>query len=261
MEDKKTTRISLSTFFLILSLIVIIIMSYCIYKLYNDKKLAAKEISNLNNQTKTLENTISNFQGIIDNISNTINNNKNNTDTTSNNKYVTITETLKGIDVLYVTDAIKNEDSYTLRGVIYTQYTLTNSELNKILNDGYFSINNKIYTIKENGAASEYDLFEKNADYPFYKIKQLDSTSYYLEVQTELKYVWKKTNEYKEITIPSNTKCNLDYEEDYKTVEDVFKNYKSSTPIETTCPDFNKTFKFKFENGKCVEVISVRTST
>ena len=37
MEDKKKIRISLSTFLLILALIVIICMGYLVVKLYNDK--------------------------------------------------------------------------------------------------------------------------------------------------------------------------------------------------------------------------------
>ena len=38
MENKKATKISLSTFFLILAIIVIVIMSYYIYNLNNEKK-------------------------------------------------------------------------------------------------------------------------------------------------------------------------------------------------------------------------------
>lgn len=262
MEEKNVAKISLSTLFLIIAIIVIIIMGVFIYKLNNDKVSANKEIANLNNQIKSLESTVSNLQGTIDNISNTINTSKNNADTTSSNKYDTITEELKGIDVLYITDATKVGSSYTLKGVIYTQYTLTDSELQKILNDGSFSINNETYTIKKSNSANEYDLFRKNDDYPLYKLKKSNSTDYYLEAQAQISNVWKMTNEYKEITVPSNTKCsvNFDYEEEYKTVEDVFKNFKSSNPIDTTNPDDSKTFTFKFENGKCIEVISTLTS-
>ena len=49
-------------------------------------------------------------------------------------------------------------------------------------------------------------------------------------------------------------------DEGYKLVTDVFKNYKSSTPENTIRPDKDKTFTFKFENGKCVELISEFTS-
>ena len=52
----------------------------------------------------------------------------------------------------------------------------------------------------------------------------------------------------------------FDYEEKYNTVEDVFKNFEETKPIETTNPSAEKTFTFKFENGKCVEVMNAFTA-
>ena len=75
MNEKTSIKISLSTFFLILSIIIIIIMGFFMYKLYNEKSIAIQEISDLNNEVSTLENTVSNFQEKIDSISNTINSN------------------------------------------------------------------------------------------------------------------------------------------------------------------------------------------
>ena len=94
------------------------------------------------------------------------------------------------------------------------------------------------------------------------KIKKLDSTNYYLECQVQISDVCKKTDEYRQITILSNTKCSMNSENEgeSQTVGDIFKNYEESSPIETTNPDENRTFIFKFENGKCTEVISTLTS-
>ena len=255
MEEKKTAKISVSTFFLIFAIIIIIIMGFFTFKFYNDKKLADEEIEKLNNQINTMESSITNLQTTIDNVSNALNNNSSN----SNSKYSEITEELKGIDVLYVTDAIKNGNNYTLKGVIYTQYTLTDEECSSIVNKGSMVIDNETYTVKNSDSSNEYDLFRPNNQYPLYKIKESTSSGYYLECQAQIYNVWKLTDQYKQITVSGNTKVLDEYNENL-TVEDLFSNYASSNPLDTTSPDASKTFKFKFENGKCTEVINAMTA-
>lgn len=83
MDEKKPIKISLSTFFLILAILVIIVMGFFIYKLYNEKTIATQKINDLNNEINTLEDTVNNFQQKIDSISNTITSNV--TDSTPNN--------------------------------------------------------------------------------------------------------------------------------------------------------------------------------
>ena len=56
MEEKKTTKISLSTFFLVLAIIAIGVMGYFIYKLNDDKTKATEQVSELNNKVTLLEN-------------------------------------------------------------------------------------------------------------------------------------------------------------------------------------------------------------
>lgn len=68
MEEKKTIKISLSTFFLIIAMIVIVIMGYFMYQFYNEKAIARKESAELKLQ-------VDNLQGKINQISNTINEN------------------------------------------------------------------------------------------------------------------------------------------------------------------------------------------
>lgn len=85
MEENKVTKISLSTFFLILSLIVIIIMGIFIYKFYNEKIEATKESDDLKTQVNSLTETVNNLQGKIDNISSTINSDNSTENTNSTN--------------------------------------------------------------------------------------------------------------------------------------------------------------------------------
>lgn len=73
MEEKKVTKISLSTFFLILAIIAIIIMGLFIYKINNDKNAEIKKSTELQSQVNSLNGTVSNLQGKIDSISETIN--------------------------------------------------------------------------------------------------------------------------------------------------------------------------------------------
>lgn len=75
MDEKKSVKISLSTFFLVLAIIVIIIMGYFIYKLNNEKTVETEKVANLNNEVSSLQGTVNQLQGKIDNISNTINSN------------------------------------------------------------------------------------------------------------------------------------------------------------------------------------------
>lgn len=181
---------------------------------------------------------------------------------TKSGKYSKITKELDGIDLLYVTDIEKNGDNCTLKGVIYTQYTISNSEMKNVINEGKMKIDNETYNIKEDESSNEYNLYGANEEYPLYKIKKLNSTEYYLECQAQITDVWKLTNEYRQITVPSNTKCSMDfeYEEKYKTVEDIYDNFEYLAPADTTNPDSEKSFVFHFQAGKCVEVEGVITS-
>lgn len=71
MEEKKVIKISLSTFFLILAIIVII-MGVFIYKLYNEKSIDTKKTTELQAKVDNLNGTLSELQEKNNNISNTI---------------------------------------------------------------------------------------------------------------------------------------------------------------------------------------------
>lgn len=73
MEEKKALKISLSTFFLILAIIVICVMVYYIYKLNNEKNIETIKAENLNSKVNSLENKVNDLQEKINTISSTIN--------------------------------------------------------------------------------------------------------------------------------------------------------------------------------------------
>lgn len=93
MEEKKSIKISLSTLFLILALMVIAFMAYYIY---TEKTNANKEIETLEANAVEMQNTIKNLQDKIDTISNTINSNNSNEDNnetnTSDNNSISFTD-------------------------------------------------------------------------------------------------------------------------------------------------------------------------
>ena len=89
MEEKNVTKISLSTFFLILAIIAIIVMGVFIYKLNNDKTAEIQKSNELQAQVNTLNGTVSDLQEKINKVSETVNSSspvpETNTNNTSNN--------------------------------------------------------------------------------------------------------------------------------------------------------------------------------
>ena len=104
MEEKKVNKISLSTFFLILAIIVIAVMSYMLYITSNEKNKKDEEIAGLNNEVSTLQSSVDNLQKKINTISDTIN-----TDTTADSSEAKIK---LGTYNIQIDKSIIDEDSY-----------------------------------------------------------------------------------------------------------------------------------------------------
>ena len=85
MEEKKVTKISLSTYLLVIAIFAIVVMGALIYKLNNDKNTEIKKSANLQAQVNSLNGTVSDLQGKITNISETISSNSANESNLSNN--------------------------------------------------------------------------------------------------------------------------------------------------------------------------------
>ena len=87
MEKKNVTKISLSTFLLIIAIIVIIIMGVFMYKLNNEKTMEIQKSTELQSQINSLNETINDLQEKITTISETINTNSSNGNTSSTKEY------------------------------------------------------------------------------------------------------------------------------------------------------------------------------
>lgn len=73
MEEKNTTKISLSTFLLIIAIIAIIVMGIFIYKLNTEKTIETQKSADLQAQVSSLNSTVNNLQSKINTISETVN--------------------------------------------------------------------------------------------------------------------------------------------------------------------------------------------
>ena len=85
MDEKNVTKISLSTFFLILAIIALIVMGVFIYKLNNEKTIETQKSANLQEQFNSLNGALSDLQEKINSISNTINTDSNQIKEQNNN--------------------------------------------------------------------------------------------------------------------------------------------------------------------------------
>lgn len=87
MEDKKSVKISLSTFFLFIAIIVIIVMAVYIYI---DKTNSNKKMANLETNAVNMQTTIDKLQNEIDSMSNTKSNNTEDNSNKDNVSYMII---------------------------------------------------------------------------------------------------------------------------------------------------------------------------
>lgn len=103
MEEKEPMKISLSTLFLILLIIVMFIMGCYMYNLSIKNQKYQEELNSLNSKISNLESPAESYEEKI------------------NSKYSEITTALGTDEVLSVTSADKNNDgTYTLKGIIKT---------------------------------------------------------------------------------------------------------------------------------------------
>lgn len=224
MDEKKPVKINLSTFFLVLAIIVIIVMGYFIYKLNTEKTVETEKNANLNNEVSNLQSTVNSLNEKINNISNivssshssnenttsnTVNNNISNTTNNTNlNKYIEMTE-----------DNYKKYDTspYSYR----IQEMIDNG--NKTI-----TIKGRVYTYNEKASANIEEEFG----------------------------VYNGTDIYLEITLPDNLDCKLG--DSITTIRSEYDERKSNGTLivkdedNITAPLSNDEFYFK--NGKCTSI-------
>lgn len=87
MEKKEPIKVSLSTFFLMLAIVVIAVMGYFMFKLYNEKTTTEKKVTDLNSQINILQEKINSISKTInsDDSKENISTNKTTQNTTTNN--------------------------------------------------------------------------------------------------------------------------------------------------------------------------------
>lgn len=146
MEEKNVTKISLSTFFLILAIIAIIVMGIFIYKLNNDKTAEIQKSTELQSQVNSLNGTVSDLQEKINKVSETINSSGNTTNSENSNNTDATSSKNKTLEEANVTNNVNKT------GLIgETTYEIGNSATNHldgfdvILEDSkvYFKLTNK----------------------------------------------------------------------------------------------------------------------
>lgn len=276
-QSKKSYSVALPTFLLFIALIAIGVMGYFLFSISKEKETAVSETNNLKSQVDEMKNTIYDMQTQLDSYSKTFSaqnssNSENslNSENSSTNKqanlsqihYEEINEKLNNIDGLYITDVEEKDNKYTLKGVIYSKYTLSKNELNEIVENGKLKLNDTYYTVKKDSSSeeNEYVLIDpnsKNSD-ALYAIRKEDSDTYYIIALAQISDVWKLTDSYKQITVDKSTKVEADYSGAIVSASEEFENFKKSTPKNTTNP--SPIYNFEFKNGKCVKIIGLTSA-
>lgn len=146
MEEKKYLKISLSTFFLIISIIIIVVMGYFIYKISDEKTNVEKKVNALEDTANTLQNKINSISNTLssDNTSNyTENTNISNTNTTETNTSTTSSSTTSNRNVKY---EFTSADNAAAQGYpkILKIFELTGNELDFDYNSGFDFIKSTI---------------------------------------------------------------------------------------------------------------------
>lgn len=193
-----------------------------------------------------------------------------------NHEYTKITNNLDEDDLFYITKVVKNvDDTYTLKGVLYTKLIMTKNELEEIYEKGNYSYYNMIfsnepenqskyieYLVKKNYRGDEFNKYEYaflkmcgDEDKVCYYAVKKDEDSYYIKNIGQFGDEWKLTNNYMEITVPDNLLVNTDAEE--ITVDEFFKDFKDSEAEETNNPISG--FRFEFEDGKLKNINLIMT--
>lgn len=165
----------------------------------------------------------------------------------------------KDDEIVFVTSVLDNgDDTYTLSGIKYKKYVLSQSELQYAIDDGELFLNEEPYTLLE-VEENVFELYPENSDICVYNIRLDEENNYILEANTELSNCWRLSEEVCKVKVEKDIKVE-DYNGDKKTAEEVFDNMENKIPEETTHPLSSRTFRFTIKNGKCTKVEDVLTS-
>ena len=113
MEEKKVTKINLSTFFLIIAIVIILVMGVFIYKLNSDRTTEIQKSTELQAKVNNLSGAVSELQGKINKSSNTISGEANNV---SNSEISYVTYSKNGIEFKYPSTFKQTTDTFESSG-------------------------------------------------------------------------------------------------------------------------------------------------
>lgn len=229
MDEKKSIKISLSTFFLILAVIVIIIMGYFIFKISKENSTDKEKITELNQKVTNLENSKSELQEKTKNILET----KNASNTTN---------TEKKENESFTDETVKNAISNYLELKASAECSSLETTLEA---KGLLSFDFSKYTTLDNGK------MKTNIKFSDYKNAMLNYIS-----ESEFEKNWTSTLDYENsndgyLVIPNGGGDLHPY-----IIKSITKNDNSSYSVQTTFSGDNNyenfVFTVKSYNNKCV---------
>lgn len=180
MEEKKSINISLSTFLLIIAIIVIIIMGILMCKFYKDKTKEIEKNLNLQNEVNRLSGTVSDLQSKIDSVEEILT--KDDTETNqSNNEYFSDEQVRETLSNYLELEASANCDAL-LENLTEKGKLKYDSSKDNMLNDGTIITNIKFSDYKNAmlNYISESE-FEKNWTTALYYDK--DNNGYLTKIE------------------------------------------------------------------------------
>ena len=272
MKKKEPKKIRLST--AILCLIVLVLIGGIIYFAIQNNNLkktngeTENQIGEFQTQVKELENKVEQQQNVEVNSSKDTNTSLNQVADKSD-KYKLITKKLdlkKDEEIFVVTDVENNEGKCTLKGRIYTEYTITKNEYNDAKNTGEMTINGKEYTVKKEEDSEALELYDKSDKSEYYKYVisfREDKGTYVLRSDGQIDICYKATNDYRKIIVEDNVRClhisyngSADIDEiiEDTTVKEYFKDFKNITEKNIEPGELLPNYDFEFKNGKCTEI-------
>ena len=176
-------------------------------------------------------------------VENTINTNKDE---------IEITSELDENSSLFVTDVTDNGDTYTLEGILYEEYIVTDNEIRAAIASGKIVIDGETYSVeKEDDDDIEmYELYK--GGFAHFSIRKYEDSKYHLIRLAQISTCQRKTDKKKRITISKATQCEDIYTEEIETAETVFNNFTKLEPPDITHP--TPSYTFEFENGDCSKI-------